>query len=439
MYVARCAMRFALMDCNNFYASCEKAFAPALRTRPVVVLSNNDGCVIARSAEAKALGVPMGAPLFKCREQLARQGVAVFSSNYALYGDMSARVMAPAGELCPRMEVYSIDEAFLELDAPGPGQAEDQPVDRAENQAENWARQVRDAVLRATGITVSVGIGPTKTLAKAANKLAKKLPQTDGILTMPQDAPGREPLLARLEAADIWGVGRRHAKRLEAMGVRTALEFMRLPREGVRAMMTVTGLHTWLELHGTPCIALGAAPDARRTVMCSRSFGSPVTSLADLREAVSTYAAQAARRLREQRGLASLAVVYVQAYAPGGGTLPGESLQTVLLPATSVTARLIRPCLDLLERLFRPGLRYKKAGVMLGGIESEDCCRPSLLDPPDERGKSLMRALDAVNGKWGRDTLYPASCGVARPWRMRQDMRSPRYTTSWEELPEARA
>ena len=423
------------MDCNNFYASCERAFAPHLADRPVVVLSNNDGCVIARSQEAKNLGVPMGAPEFKCRALFKRHGIAVFSSNYALYGDMSARVMAVAGGMSARMEVYSIDEAFLDMTG----------LERPESHA----RQIRETVKRCTGVPVSIGIGPTKTLAKAANRLAKKDASLGGVLEMPE-GPRREALLSRVEIRDVWGIGPRHGKRLRERGVLTALDFCRLPRDIVQKSMTVTGLHTWLELRGVPCIGLDGAPRPKKAIVSSRSFGRPVESIEDLREALSHYAALAAGKLRAQKGQAASLHVWLETNSFVEGDPQYTAGQSVgLSPATAHTTRIVRAALEVLERVYRPGFRYKKAGVMLTGIEAAATAQLSLLDvseaaPGDAsenagRGGRLMDVLDRVNARWGRDTLFPASAGIARPWDMRQTRRSPRYTTSWEELPVARA
>jgi DNA polymerase V len=419
-------MAVALMDCNNFYASCERAFNPSLIGRPVVVLSNNDGCIISRSAEAKALDIPMGEPEFKCRHLLTRHNVAVFSSNYALYGDMSARVMAAAGALVPRMEVYSIDEAFLDLSGlPEP--------------PEEAARAVRLAVKRATGIEVSVGIAPTKTLAKAANRLAKKDPSQGGVLLLPQGA-ALEACLARLPVEGVWGIGRRSARMLMARGVRTALDFVRLERDRVRSMMTVTGLQTWLELRGTPCICLESGTRARQSVIYSRSFGVAVTRMEDMREAVCHYAARAAAKLRAGRQQASAVTVWVQAYpAWPGETAYSASSGRALCPSAHDTVRIARAATDTLAGLFRPGLRYKKAGVMLTGIQGEGTAQLPLIQDPDDRSDKLMAVLDRVNARWGREALFPASCGIKRPWKMRQAKRSPRYTTSWNELPVALA
>ncbi|GAB6036282.1 Y-family DNA polymerase [Fundidesulfovibrio butyratiphilus] len=415
------------MDCNNFYASCEKVFDPSLAGRPVVVLSNNDGCIVARCALAKARGVPGGVPEFKHRAALAAMGAAVLSSNYALYGDMSARVMATAGALVPSMEVYSIDEAFLDLT----GLPDPQYI----------VRQVSRTVARDTGIPVSIGVGPTKTLAKVANRLAKNNPQPDGVLVLPDSPQAREPYLAALDVEDVWGVGRRHGARLKRQGVATALDFMRLPRDQVRKRMTVVGLHTWLELHGTPCLGMERGPVPKKSIVSSRSFGRPVTRLDELEEAVAYHASRAGARLRAQNGVAGSLLVYLQTntFLENQPQYCAADTQA-LTPTTSHTPRLAATAIRVLGRLFRPGYRYKKVGVMLSALEPVGSTQLSLLpDPAGQAGERFMAVLDAVNAKWGRDTLTCAAAGLARPWRMRQEKRSPRYTTRWEELPVARA
>ena len=420
---------YALVDCNNFYASCERVFAPHLAGRPIVVLSNNDGCVIARSAEAKAAGIPMGKPAFMCRELFTRHGVAVFSSNYALYGDMSARVMATLARFTPSMEVYSIDEAFLDLAGlPGGPEA--------------TARDLRETVARWTGIPVSVGIGPTKTLAKLANRAAKKRPESGGVLNLAA-CSDLDAVLAATPVEDVWGIGRRHAVMLEGFGIRTALAFRELPRAFVQKRMTVQGLHTLLELCGQPCIDLEHAPPPARTLMSSRSFGRAVTTLDELAEAVAEYAARAAARLRARGLVASGVQTYVQTYAGKDGRPPyANAAFAAPRAATAHTGELITAARQALETIFRPGHRYKKAGVILLGLEPVGRRQLSLLDASpeaDARGGRLMAALDAVNAKWGKGALVPAACGIDKPWAMRQARRSPRYTTVWDELPVARA
>jgi len=420
---------FALADCNNFYASCERVFDPSLAGRPIVVLSNNDGCIIARSAEAKALGIGMGLPFFQYEKALLRHGVAVFSSNYALYGDMSARVMSTLGRFTPNLETYSIDEAFLDLSGlPGDLTA--------------YAARIRETVLRWTGIPVSIGLGPTKTLAKLANRLAKDAPGHNGVLdlTGPRD---REAFLARVAVGDIWGIGRRHAARLDRYGVRTALQFSRLSRDFVQKHLTVTGLHTLLELQGVPCIDLETAPTPKKSIISSRSFGRPVTTGTDMREAVAWHITRATEKLRRQKSLAGTILVSMQTNRFLTGEPQHEASDSLTLPMPSAyTPELLAAGLSLADRLIRPGYRYKKVGVMLLGLEAEDTVQGSLLAPPEadsSRRRALMDGIDRINAKWGRETVRPAATGLARPWGMRQARRSPRYTTCWAELPLVRA
>jgi DNA polymerase V len=416
---------YALIDCNNFYASCERAFRPGLRTRPVVVLSNNDGCVIARSAEAKALDIPMGAPYFKYRGMLARHKVEVFSSNYALYGDMSARVMRVLARFCPAVDVYSIDEAFADLSGVPGGAA-------------SFARRLRATVESWTGIPVSVGIGPTKTLAKLANRFAKGHARCRGVFDF-ADSPAPDLVLRHTDIGEVWGIGRRHAKRLRALGIGDALAFRALDDAWVRKKMTVTGLHTLLELRGQPCLPLDAGPANRKTIVSSRSFGRPVTSLDELLEASALYMTRAAERLRGQEAVASLVQVSVEtnAFRPG---LPhySNTAPVPLAVATSHTPTLIRAAHAGLRRIYREDFEFKKCGVMLSGLEPVNGRWLSLLDlPPDDTPDHapLMRAVDALNARWGRDTVTFAASGLGGAWRMRREMRSPRYTTVWEELP----
>ncbi len=417
----------ALVDCNSFYASCERVFRPDLAHRPVVVLSNNDGCIVARSPEAKALGIRMGQPAFQCAELLRRHQVAVFSSNYALYGDMSARVMDTLARFSPAMEVYSIDEAFLDLAGlPDP---------------EAHARRMRETVRRHTGIPVSVGIGPTKTLAKIANRLAKTDPACGGVL----DLCGRDDLeriLGGVEVEEVWGIGRRHAAWLRGLGVRSALEFSRLPREVVRRRMTVVGLSTLLELQGVSCLDLDEAPAPPKSVVASRSFGRPVTQAGEMREAVAFHAARAAERLRGKGCVAGNILVFVQTnrFIAGEPQYAVSDTAAFAVP-TADTAAVIRQGQSVLERIFKPGFRYKKTGVMLYGLEPAAARRGSLLESPRDaaRSRALMQVVDGINARHGRDAVTFAATGIDRPWRMRQGSRSPRYTTVWDELPVVRA
>ncbi len=420
---------FALADCNNFFASCERVFVPSLNNRPVVVLSNNDGCVIARSAEAKALGIKMGQPAFECAGVFRKHQVAVFSSNYALYGDMSARVMAVLGQLVPRLEVYSIDEAFMLLEGlPG------DPMARS--------RHIRDEVLRRTGMPISIGIGTTKTLAKAANRYAKTHPACDGVFSL-AGHPNPDLILERIAVEDVWGIGRRYAARLKARGVMNAAGFKALSAEWVRKTMTVVGLHTLLELRGIPCIPLETGPSPKKSIVSSRSFGRPVSTKEDLEEAVAAYMSRAAEKLRAQNSVASCVMVFIQTSRFDQGAPAYSNAYSMALPVpTAHTPTLIKAACSALARIYRPGHAYKKAGVMLSGIEGTSGRQLSLLElqPFDRpKDKPLMRVLDGINARWGNETVRLAASGVERSWKMKQARRSPRFTTVWSELAEARA
>nr|WP_126381372.1 Y-family DNA polymerase [Desulfovibrio ferrophilus] len=450
---------FALVDCNNFYASCERVFDPSARDVPVVVLSNNDGCVIARSPEAKAIGVRMAEPAFKRKGFFARHGVRVFSSNYALYGDMSRRVMDTLGRFTPRMEVYSIDEAFLHL----------KPTPDRSLQAQ--ASEMRETVRRWTGITVSVGIGPTKTLAKVANRIAKNTPKMHGVCDL-SCSTNLGKVLEGVHVSDVWGIGRRITKKLAAVGVTNARQLRDLPDPWVKKRLTATGLMTVWELRGRSCIPLEDAPASKKAIVTSRSFGKPVTTWTQMREAVTAYTARAAEKLRAQNGVAGQLMVYLLTN-PHRPELPQYSnSRTVRLPVpTDHTPTLLAAAGDATSAIYKAGFSYKKAGVMLTDIQNADARQLSLLDltaapaagkvpssssqngvrqgqttnqqesnqksPQQDmpRQQALMQALDATNSKWGRDTVTYAATGLGRAWKMRQNHKSPRYTTNWEELP----
>ncbi|TVQ95492.1 MAG: Y-family DNA polymerase [Desulfovibrionales bacterium] len=418
---------FALLDCNNFYASCERAFNPKLRGRPIVVLSNNDGCVIARSNEAKALGIPMGAPAFKFQPLFKKHGVHVFSSNFALYGDMSRRVMETASLFTPDMEIYSIDEAFLRLD-----RMHDQPLD--------LARKIRATVLQWTGIPVSIGIGPTKTLAKIANRVAKKQPEHGGTFSL-VDCPDQDQILAGINIEDVWGIGSRYSKKLREFGIRNALQFSRLDKDWVKKRMTVNGMHTLLELQGIPCIPLDQTVATPKSIVCSRTFARAVQDKDQLEQIVSGYAARVGERLRGQNCIAGQIQVFVltdrfRLDKPQYGNAATISLA---IPS-SHTPNLIRAARTVLDRIFKPGYEYRKAGVMVFGIEKEQGRRLMLFEPsPEElaRSKALMGVMDRINARWGAMTMRMAAEGTGKRWVMRQAHLSPRYTTDWKALPRA--
>ena len=414
---------FALVDSNNFYVSCERVFQPFLEGVPVLVLSNNDGCVIARSNEVKALGVQMGTPFFQIRKLVEQHRIRVYSSNYTLYGDMSRRVHEVLAGLAPAAEEYSIDEAFLRLDG---------GTDLAQQ-----ARHIRQTVRQWTGIPVSIGIGPTKVLAKIANRLAKKQPHQDGVLVLP-DNP--DPCLAAVPVSEVWGIGPSYAAMLLQHGIGDALALKQAPDRFIRQRMTVVGLRVVQELRGLSCLALEEIEPPRKTICCSRSFGRPVLMLSELREAVSFYIARAAEKLR-RRGLAATYLsVFVRTsqfqaeekYAAGRGL--------TISPASNNTLTLNDRAQGLLTRCFQDGFRYAKAGVLLEGLVNENCIQQDLFNAPETpKQKALMNTLDALNARYGRDTLYLAGQGIQQSWQMRRERLSPRFTTCWEEIPQVKA
>jgi len=422
---------FALVDCNNFFASCERVFRPDLEGKPIVVLSNNDGCIVARSNEVKALGIPMASPYFKSRDLLRCHGVHVFSSNYELYADLSARVMTVLAEFSPDLEVYSIDEAFLSLG----GFADPEP----------HARTLRTQVKRWTGIPVSVGIAPTKTLAKLAGERAKKDSQRDGVLALTSPAAVQDAL-ARTPVGDVWGVGRRWSKRFEAMGITTALDFTRQDEHWVRAKMGVTGARTHAELLGRACFALESQPPSRQSCVASRSFAASVTELIELQDAVATFAARAGERLRAGGLVAGQVTTFVLTdhFKAADAGFDGTATVTLASPS-NLTADITRAALHALTRAYRKGGRYKKAGVMLVDLSPEGEAQHTLFSAPaqdQDKAKRLQRALDIVNGgngdRYGARDLVRVGAFAGAPgvksWHLRRDNRSPRYSTQWAEL-----
>ncbi len=418
---------FALMDCNNFYVSCERLFRPALEGRPVVVLSNNDGCIIARSNEAKALGIPMGAPYFKYRPLITKNNVQVFSSNYALYGDLSHRVMSILQQVEPEVEIYSIDEAFIRLPQTVP------------SGMTGYGLGLRKKIKKDVGIPVSIGIGPTKTLAKIAAAAAKKAPGYGGVFDL-ADSATTAALLAGMPVGDIWGIGRQGSEKLRRHGIMTALDLRNRDDTWIRKHLTVTGLRTVMELRGTPCIPIDHAPAPRKSVVCSRSFRKPVQSRTDLGEAISSYVSVAAEKLRNE-GLAAAHLHVFLRTSPHRTDLPrhAETRMIRLDQPTSSTPALIRQALRCLAEIYRQGFAYQKAGVMLTGLTREGMRQQSLFSPLPEDDSAVMAALDRINARWGRDTVHYASSGLARPWCMSREHKSPAYTTSWKELPVVRA
>ncbi|MBC8158593.1 MAG: Y-family DNA polymerase [Alphaproteobacteria bacterium] len=426
---------FALVDCNNFFVSCERVFAPWLEGRPVVVLSNNDGCIIARSNEAKALGIAMGEPLFKAHAEIRRHGIEVYSSNYPLYGDMSARVMNALQAFTPDIELYSIDEAFLSL------------AGFEKRGLTSYGRDIRTAVRRWTGIPVSVGIAETKTLAKIAGHIAKKSHDAGGAFTIDDEATRRR-VLAKIPVGDIWGIGRRWAKMLNAHAIETALDFHDTPETWVRKRMGVTGARTLLELRGVACLDLENQTPDKQTIRVSRSFASPVESRRVMRESVAAFAARAAEKLRRDGLVCEVINVFAATnrFGPKGDYYRGTASAAPPAPSNH-TADITRAAMAAFERVYRPGQQFKGAGVMMLGLARAENVQTNLFAPPDaaadERKQRLMNAFDAVNAKIGRGAVRYGATGVAERGRRGvytvQNRRSPRYTTSWSELPIVRA
>lgn len=423
-------MPIALVDCNNFFVSCERVFNPALEGKPVVVLSNNDGCAVARSNEAKALGVKMAAPWYQMRELAHRHGIVALSSNYELYADMSNRVMAILSAFSPRQEVYSIDECFLDL------------AGMAHRDLTRYAQEIRQRVRQWLGMPVCVGIAASKTLAKLANHVAKKQPEWDGVCDFGTlSTAALDDLLAGIEVGAVWGVGRRTQERLDKMGIHSVLALRRADTGLIRQRFSVTLERTVRELRGIPCLALEELTPANQQIISSRSFGTPVTSLQELSEAVTTYVSRAAEKLRGQQAVAGAIQVYIRTN-PHREDDPqySNSMVLPLTTASSDTTRLVRAAQWGLRRIFRPGYRYAKAGVMLMEIGRADGVQQSLfaLTENEEKSARLMQALDSINRRMGQNTLFLAGAGVEKAWRMRRGNKSPGYTTEWGEVALAR-
>ncbi|HOO38819.1 MAG TPA: Y-family DNA polymerase [Deltaproteobacteria bacterium] len=416
---------FALIDCNNFYVSCERIFNPSLEGRPVVVLSNNDGCIIARSNEAKALGIKMGQPIFQCRDLMARHQVHVFSSNYSLYGDISRRVMDVLGIFSPDVEMYSIDEAFLGLD----GTTRD-PL--------GYAGEIRRIVKKWVGVPVSVGIGPSKTLAKAAALFAKKNPSLGGVFDITLCA---QSALSEIDVGDVWGIGRRYGRFLSRAGIRTARDLRDMDDAWAKKHLKITGLRTVMELRGMSCIPLDQDDAPKKAIVCSRSFGRKVYRLEELKEAAAAYTSRAAEKLRAQGGAAGF-IELVLIEFPFNEGFPKTYISSANIPvATAYTPQLIGYAHTLLERIYRRGPAYRKVGVMLADIVPRGQVQMNLFHQPPEGPKevNLMQTVDRINARFGSGTISYAAAGFDRPWWMRQTRKSPRFTTSWEEIPLVKA
>jgi Nucleotidyltransferase/DNA polymerase involved in DNA repair len=415
---------YALCDGNNFFVSCERVFDSSLEGKPVIVLSNNDGCAISRSNEAKALGIKMGANFFEIEELVRRHNVQVFSTNFVLYADMSIRMKSMLSRFCPKVEDYSIDEAFLDFTG----------FDNV-NLREHCLKMAQ-SVKQGVGIPVSVGVAPTKTLAKVANKFAKKFAGYKSVCVIDSEEK-RIKALQKTEIGDVWGIGRRHTKRLSAMDIKTAYDFTQLPCAWVRKNMTVVGEKTWRELLGEPCIEMEAIQPDKQSIMVSRSFGKMIQECDVILEALSNYASMASAKLRKQKSCAKSLLVFIDTN-PFREDLEQYSRHIIMrFPvATNSNMEIIKYVDEGLKKIFHPGYWYKKAGVMLMDICSQDVIQGNIWDKVDRKKHSrLMEVLDRTNDRYGRNALKLAVQGDGEQWKIKQERLSPSYTTKISDFP----
>lgn len=417
----------AIVDCNSFYASCERVFRPDLRGKPIVVLSNNDGVIVALSQEAKDVGIPSFSPLFKVRDLIKKHNVAVFSSNYTLYGDMSNRVMSTLEQFTPDVEIYSIDEAFLNFEG----------LERRD--MGSYCRKIKDTVMKWTGVPVSIGVASTKTLAKVANRIAKKNKQHAGVLDLTREK-NIDNYLKKVLVEDIWGVGWQYKKLLNNHGIYTAFDLKNTNRQWVKKRMTVMGLRTVMELNGIPCIEHEYTPPAKKAIVSSRSFGKNVFEKSDIREAVANHVYRGTDKLRLQKSAANLLSVFLRTNPYKDTPQYHNGVQIQLPVPTDHTPEMLGYAMRGVEQIYRSGYEYQKAGIMLAGIVPSNRSQMSIFDTANrEKMSKLTDVVDKINMEHGSETIIYASMGVKRSWHMKRDMKSPHYTTQWEQLPEVRA
>ena len=412
-----------LVDCNNFYASCERAFNPALRGKPIVVLSNNDGCVIARSNEAKALGIPMGAPAFEIEELIEKNGVVVFSSNYTLYGDMSHRVMTMLQTFSQEVELYSIDEAFLSFDGYNLFNLED------------YGREIVSKVTKGTGIPVSMGIATSKTLAKVANKMVKKQKELKGVYVIDSEDK-RIEALRNFAIGDVWGIGRQYTELLLKRGVKTAWDFTQMSKEWIQKEMTVVGRRTYDELRGEARINFELIPPAKQVICNSRSFGNMLTEYAPIEEAVSNYAARCGEKLRKQNCCAGVLMVFIHTNSFRPDLKQYSRNIVIKLPVpTNSSMELVKFAARGLKAIFKEGFHYKKAGVIVSDIVPAGSIQGNMFYELDslKQGK-IMAAMDKLNGAMGKNKVIVGRQGFERKWKLRQEKLSPFYSTRLSDI-----
>ncbi len=423
-------MPIALVDCNNFYVSCERVFNPKLEGVPVVVLSNNDGVAVARSAEVKALGINMAEPWFKIEKIAKKHGIIALSSNYTLYGDMSARVMSTLANFSPKQEIYSIDECFLDLSGFPP------------DTLMAYGQKIRQTVKQNVGIPVCVGIADTKTLAKLANHCAKKgYAGRDGVCDFGRfNQEVKTKVFSKIPVGDVWGVGRKISEKLLTMNIKTVEDLRTANPEMIRSQFSIVLSRTQNELNGIPSIELEDSDTSRQQIMVSRSFGIPVTSLEGLSESVAYYATTAAGKLRQDGSVASSISIFIRTSPFKDEEYYENSLVVPLMNPTDDTTILVKAALSGLKKIYRSGFDYKKSGVMLMGLQPKDSLQKTLFDDTDKQTKSdnLMHVMDSINQKMGKGSLTIAATGLGHGWSMRRENKSPSYTTDWSELPVVR-
>jgi DNA polymerase V len=414
--------RFALVDCNNFYVSCEQLFNPALRGKPVVVLSNNDGCVVARSQEVKNLGIKMGAPVFRIYELIKRYNIQVYSSNYTLYGDLSGRVMSTLAYFAPDVEIYSIDEAFIDLSG-----------FRYRDLAE-YGSEIRQRVMQWVGIPVSVGIAPTKTLAKLANRIAKRA--GSGVCDL-SIYPSIDNILSQVDVGDLWGIGYKYASWLRGSGITTALHLKDMDQGVIRSKMGIVGVKLQMELRGESCLAIELVNSPKKGTCVSRSFPKSINNLHELKEAIATFTHRAAEKLRRQKQVATVITVFART-SPFRDDFYSNSATSELTLSSNYTHELSRTATHLSENIYRQDHKFKKAGVIMTGLVCENQVQGNIFDTGNDetkaRSRSLMSVMDTINEMYGRDTLRFASTGVIQAWKTKAEKRSPQYTTCWGDL-----
>jgi DNA polymerase V len=418
---------FALVDCNNFYASCERVFQPSLNKQPIVVLSNNDGCVIARSNETKALGVPMGAPAFKYQEMFKKNNIHVFSSNYALYGDMSARVMNLLAEFTPDIEVYSIDEAFLKFEG-------------FENNfhLQAYGLQMRKRVEKGTGIPISIGIAPTKALAKVANKIAKKFSERTHSVYWIQNEEQRIKALQWTKIEDVWGIGRQHAKRLQDIGIENAFKFTQLPDPWVRKQMSVVGLRLKKELEGIPTLDLEEV-QSKKAIATTRSFDHAYDDYEYIKERVSSFAISCAEKMRKQQSCCSIVMVFLKTNKfQTNEPQYGRSLAIQTPYPTNSSIDIVKYAIQTLEKIYKKGFKYKKAGVIVMGLGPEDSLQLNMFHHANPKHQDLMKKIDYLNKSLGQQKVKFACQDLSQLWKMKQERLSKRYTTKLSEIMEVK-